>query len=376
MVVVAAESVEMDSRGLRVVEDLFNSQIENGVHPGACVAAYRHGKLVLDLYGGVADRETGRPVTEDTLFVMYSCSKALAATCMHILWERGKLDWDDRVARYWPGFAKNGKESCTIRHIMIHRGGFPASPRDLHWDRWRDWDAVVGAIENAEAIYEPGAVQAYHPLNYGWVVGELVRRIDGRPYSQFLREEVTDPLGMSDTYVGLPPSLEGRVSKIHAMEDADAAARGRLENIQDIVHIFNQPEVQQAVVPAANGIATARDLARYYAMLVGGGELDGVRILKPETIAEATRLHAEGLDRTTTGYVRLGLGVALADPRVGYSKTASLRTFGHGGAGTSIAWGDPDAGLGVAIIANGYHPDSTNNPRLATISQSIRNACL
>ena len=372
MVVVAAESVGMDPRGLRVVEELFQSMLDNGVHTGACLAAYRHGKQVLDLYGGLADADAGTPVTQDTLFVIYSCTKALTATCMHVLHERGKFDWDDLVTRHWPEFGKNGKERCTIRHIMVHRGGFPATPPGLPLQ----WDAIVRAIEDTEAIYEPGTVQAYHPVNYGWVVGELVRRIDGRPYSQFLREEITGPLGMSDTYVGLPAELEGRVAKIHAMDDADPAARGRLQNIPDIVSIFNRPEVHQAVIPAANGISTARDLARFYAALVGGGALDGVRILKSESVAEATSLHSEGLDRTTTGYVRLGLGLALADPRMGYSRTSNLRTFGHAGAGTSIAWGDMDADLGVAIVVNGYRPDSTNNPRLAALSQSVRNACL
>ena len=129
--VVAAESAQMDSQGLDRVEELFNNQIETGDHPGAALAVYRHGKPVLDLFGGLADRDTGKPVAEDTLFVLYSSTKAVTAACLHILWERGKLGWDDTVASHWPGFAQKGKEEVTIRHVMTHQSGFPDTPSHL-----------------------------------------------------------------------------------------------------------------------------------------------------------------------------------------------------------------------------------------------------
>ncbi len=368
---------QMNTEALRATEELFFKQIENGLHPGAALAVYRHGELVLDLYGGVADTESGRPVLENTMFVFYSCTKPLAAFGIFVLWERGKLAWDDPVAKYWPEFASNGKSRVTIRHIMTHQGGFPTTPAELTWDMWRDWDAVVRAFENTSLEYEPGTVLSYHPMNFGWVIGELVRRIDGRTFDKFFQDELAIPLAMKDTYVGLPPSLEDRVSKVHAMEDADAAMRAPINNLPDLVSIWNRPEVHQAVLPAACGIGTARDLARFYAMMQGGGSLDGVQILKPETIAEATKLQVEGADPAAVGsYNRLCMGMALADPRAGFSRTVNTRTFGHAGAGTSVGWGDPDSGLGVAIITNGFRPDGTNNARLAAFSQAVRNACL
>ena len=365
--VVAADTVQMDPQALRGVEDLFREQIQSGVHPGAALAVYRHGKLVLDLYGGLADGSTGKLVTRDTMFVLYSSTKPLAAACIYLLWERGKLRWDDPVSGHWPGFAQNGKAGVTVRHILTHRGGFPDTPAELTWDLWRDWDAVVRAMERTSPMYEPGKVIAYHPRNFGWVIGELVRRVDGRPFSQFLQEDVTGPLGMRDTYVGLPPSLEGRVSKEHAMEDCDRPVQ---------VSIYNRPEVHQAVHPAGGGIATARDLARFYAMLAGGGFLDGTRVLAPETVAEVTRFQVEGMDYTLERQVRRCLGMALGDSRMGCSETDNCRSFGHGGAGTSVGWADPGSGLALAFITNGFRAGPSNTRRLAAISQAVRDACV
>ena len=365
--VAAADTVQMDPQALRGIEGLFQRQIENGQHPGAALAVYRYGKLVLDLYGGLADQSTGRPVTEDTLFVIFSSSKPLAAACLYILRDRGKVDWDEPVATYWPEFAQNGKSGVTVRHIMTHQGGFPTTPPELTWDKWGNWDTVVRAMEEATPVYEPGTVLAYHSRNFGWLCGELVRRIDGRPISQFLREEVTTPLGMNDTYLGLPPSLEGRVSKVHAMEDCDQP---------DLVDIYNKPEVHQAGQPAGGVITTGRDLARFFAMMVGGGTLDGVQILKPETIKEVTKLQVQGADRINGNYVRLCLGMALGDPAMGLSRTVNIHTFGHAGAGTSEVWGDPDSGLAVAIIPNGFRGIPAFYARLAAFSQAVRSACL
>lgn len=365
--VVAADTVQMDTAGLQRVEELFHQQIQEGVHPGAALAVYRHGKQVLDLYGGAADEKTGKPVTRDTMFVLYSSTKPLAAACLYILWERGKLNWDDKVADYWPGFALNGKSEVTIRHILTHRGGFPDTPSELTWDKWHDWDFVVQSMERAVPIYEPGKVIAYHPRNFGWVIGELVRRIDGRPIRQFIQEEITGPLGMEDTYVGLPASLEDRVSKEHAMEDCDRMS---------MVTTYNRPEVHLVVQPAGGGIATARDLARFYAMMAGGGHLDGVSIMKPETVKEVTTLQSEGIDLTLERQVRRSLGLALGDDRMGSPEQVTTGSFGHGGAGTSVGWADPEVGLAVGFITNGFRAEHTNTPRLAAISQSVRDACL
>ena len=260
--VVTAEIARMDPRGLRRVEELFDQQIETGVHPGAALAVYRHGMPVLDLYSGVANQESGKMVAEDTMFVLYSSTKAVTSACLHILWERGKFDWDDTVAAHWPEFAQKGKEEVTIKHVMTHESGFPDTPSHMTWDRWHDWEAAVEAMEQIPLDYKPGRVIAYHPRNFGWVVGELVRRIDGRPIERFVREEITGPQNIEEFHLGIDPSMEDRVAKLYPMEDCDRTSQ---------VTIYNRPEVHTAVLPAGGGIATARGLARFYAMMAGGG---------------------------------------------------------------------------------------------------------
>jgi CubicO group peptidase (beta-lactamase class C family) len=375
-----AKAGAMDSEGLRAVEALFRQQIDEGLHPGASLAVYRHGRLVLELFGGLArlpahrtgspaGQRSGRPVTPETLFVLFSSTKPLSAVCLHILLERGRFELDDPVARHWPEFARNGKAAVTIRHVLTHSGGFPQNPPQLVPRKWGDWNAIVQAMEEIELIWEPGQDTGYHPLNFGWVVGELVRRIDGRPISRFLREEVTGPLGMEDTYLGLPPELEGRVARLYAMDN---------EVDPQAVAAFNRPDVHQAVVPAGGGISTARDLARFYAMLAAGGTLEGVRILSPESVERAIAVQVEvRRDRSLGIPMRWALGFHLGGNRVDlFGYDTSPRAFGHGGHGSSVGWADPDVGLAVAIITNGLRSPAGHALRVAALSAAIRKACL
>jgi CubicO group peptidase (beta-lactamase class C family) len=364
--------VAIGTKTLEDVERLFFQQITDNVHPGAQLAVYRQGRLVLDLWGGLADTQQCRKVERDTLFVLFSSTKPLASMSLHLLIERGQAQLDAPVATYWPEFAANGKAGVTIRHVLTHKGGFPETPPDLPWSAWGDWDAVVRAMENLTPRWTPGEVSAYHPINHGWVCGELVRRIDGRPFPQFLRQEITGPLGMQDTYVGLPVALEERVARLHALADVDDSGMG-------FVRTFNRPQVHQAVLPAACGIATARDMARFYAMLAAGGSLDGVRLFAPETVARATAVaidgeHDHSLDQT----VRRGLGFNLGgmpvfSDRMG--RTSTVRAFGHGGAGTSICWADPDLELACVFIPNGYRGRESLTERCQVLSDAVRQAC-
>ncbi len=363
----APETVGMDPRKLDELEQLFRGQIESGLHPGAGLAVYRYGKLVLDIHGGLADSSTGKTVGTDTMFVLFSSTKPLAAACMYILKERGKLDWDDPVARLWPEFAQHGKDAVTIRHILSHQGGFPETPADLPWSDWTEWEKVTQAMERAVPKFTPGTVMAYHPINYGWVIAELVRRADGRTFDRFIAEELAAPLRMGNTYVGLPNGLEDQVSHIHLMED-DADPNGYSS-------IFNEPQVHTAIVPGAGGVATAGDLARFYAMMERHGTLDGTVVLSQAVVAEAVTLQVEGTDASSNAFAQRSLGLALADERMGVSTGKPLNTFGHGGAGTSIGWADFDSGLAMGYITNGFRGNETNVPRLAAVSQAVRNVC-
>ena len=357
----------MDSAKLGRVEEVFQRQIAESVHPGAGLAVYRYGNPVLDIQGGLADADTGREVTGDTMFVLMSSTKPLAAACMYLLKERGQLAWEDAVCKHWPEFGNNGKEGVTIYHVMTHQGGFPITPKNLPWTDWSEWDKVVRAMEDTTPTFTPGEVFAYHPVNYGWVIAELVRRIDGREFRQFLSEEITGPLGMKDTYVGLPAELEDRVAKIQLMEE-DADPNG-------VVLRYNRPEMHRSVVPAACGIASAGDLARFYAMLERGGALDGAQVLAEDTIKEAVKVRVEATDAITGLFARRSLGLVIADERMGKSADNPDNTFGHGGVGTSMGWADTDSGLAMAYITNGCRAKESNDRRLAEVSQAVRDAC-
>ena len=359
------DAVAMDSKKLEQVKQLFQGQISEGLHPGAGLAVYRYGNLVLDILGGIANAE---PVTADTMFVLMSSTKPLTACCLYILKERGNIGWDDLVAKHWPEFAQNGKETVTIRHILTHRGGFPATPESLPYTDWPDWGKVTRAMEEAPTIYTPGETLAYHPINYGWVIAEIVRRVDGRSFDRFIAEELAGRLGMGNTYVGLPPGLEQRVSPMHLMEDdADTSGYSRT---------FSEPMVLRSVVPGANGVATAGDLARFYAMMERRGSLDGSTVIQPATVDEAVKFQVEGVDKSTGSFAQRSLGLALADERMGKPNGNPLNTFGHGGAGTSIGWADLDSGLAVGYITNGFRGTASNNARLAAVSQAVRDACV
>ena len=235
------ETVSMNPAGLEEVRRVFNRQISEGLHPGAGLAVYRYGSLVLDIHGGVADNNTGRRADDQTMFVLFSSTKPLAGACIYMLKERGRLEWDDPVAKYWPEFGQNGKETVTIRHLLSHQGGFPDTPADLPWTDWHDWSLVCAAMERATPKFTPGSTLSYHPINYGWVIAELVRRIDGRTFDRFIAEDLARPLQMENTYVGLPAELEGQVSRIHLMEQ-DADANGYAVT-------FDRPEVHQVICP-------------------------------------------------------------------------------------------------------------------------------
>ncbi len=359
------DAVAMDSQKLEQVKQLFQRQIDDGLHPGAGLAVYRYGNLVLDIYGGTG---TSDPVTAGTMFVLMSSTKPLTASCLYMLKERGKITYDDLVSKHWPEFAQNGKETVTIRHILTHRGGFPETPASLPWTDWPDWSKVTHAMEQAAAIYTPGETLAYHPINYGWVIAEIVRRVDGRTFDRFLAEELTGPLGMNSTYVGLPAGMEDRVSRMHLMED-DADTSGYSAT-------FSEPSVLRSIVPGANGVATAGDLARFYSMMERKGSLDSATVIQPATVEEAVEFQVEGVDKTIGIFAQRSLGLALGDERMGKSTGDPLKTFGHGGAGTSIGWADFDSGLAVGYITNGFRGNATNNARLAAVSQAVRDACI
>lgn len=362
----AARDTGTDPAGLEGVLEIFASLLEAGTHPGAQLTVRRGGRILVQAAGGtMRPGEAGPPVTQRTLFLLFSATKPITALAIHMLAERGRLDLDAPVARYWPEFAHGGKEGATILHVLSHQGGLPVGPKWLTWDRWCDLDVVARAMAEREARWVPGEDVGYHPLNYGWILGEVIRRVDGRSLGRFVADEIAGPLGLADTYVGLPRA-----------RDAEVAHHVDLSGESEFVKEFNRPEVHAVECGAATGISTTDDLTRFYTLLLRGGELDGVRLVRPETVARATGVVVDmRRDRTLQIPMRWALGFHLGGKSSAFGRRSSPRTFGHSGHGSTIAWADPELDLTLAFFTNGVQASIVNYMRMTRVSDAVLAAC-
>lgn len=361
------------------LERLFDSQIEHGVHHGAQLVVYRDGEVVADLAGGF-DAPDGGSVDRDTRFVFFSSTKPLTGVCVHQLVEAGDLAYDEPVASYWPEFAERGdgpKDEITIRHVLSHQGGFPFGPFDAQPGKWTDWQEAVDAMERIDLQFDPGTHAAYHAMNYGWVLGELVRRASGTPIGEYARENVFEPLGMDRTHIGLPDDEPDDVATLVAFDEFDrwqAPDLGLEGDNADAARNFNQESFHRSPMPAASGVGTAGDLARFYACLENGGELDGVRIVEEGTVEEATSEQiAVDEDGTLGTASRYGLGFFLGGTVTDrYGTLAPPHTFGHGGLGSSVSWADREAGLAFSYITNGVREGYEHRVRVNEMGDAVR----
>ncbi|MFI7226041.1 serine hydrolase domain-containing protein [Nonomuraea angiospora] len=357
--------------GFEAVREAFAADLAAAPRTGAAVSVYLHGRKVVDLWGGIADPGTGRPWERDTLQLVYSTTKAVTAACALLLSQRGELDLDAPVAECWPEFAANGKGRIPVRWLLTHQAGLPAIDHPITPDEAIAWEPMVTALAAQRPYWEPGTDHGYHGLTYGWLVGEVVRRVSGRSLGTFLADEIAGPLGL-DLWIGLPETERHRVSRIiETPPDFQAMARIDLdalpEPMREIMAAFadpasltrrslavvtppldhNRPEEQAAEMPATNGICTARALARFYAALIG--EVDGHRILTPGTLTAATAEQVSGIDRILRVPVRIGTGFGLPTPDAfWYSPTA----FGFPGRGGSLGFADPATGLAFGYVMN------------------------
>ncbi len=358
---------------------LFEHHLAVGLHHGAQLAVYRDGERVLDLAGGETGPD-GDPVTGDTRFLLWSCTKPYTAACVHHLADRGLLDYDDPVREHWPEFAEAGtrKATVTVRHVLSHQAGLQRTAIDDRFDLWTDWTATVGGMEAAEPAFEPGSTAAYHGMTFGWILGELVRRVAGVAVDEYAREHVFDPLGMDRTAIGLPEDEADDVATIVGYEEFDRCRRPEI-GMQDVDNenaamLFNDEAMRRALVPAANGIGTARDLARFFACLEAGGELDGTRILSADAVERATALQVAVEEDATLGVPRrYAMGFERGGlPTDKYGSISPPSVVGHGGLGSVAAWADPEAGLALAYVTNGIRDEFEHVQRVATISDAVR----
>ena len=247
------------------VQGVVDQLVGSGVEAGLQVAAYLDGDLIVDAWAGVADAATGRKVGGETLFGVFSCGKGVLATAIHILADRGKLEYDTPVTRYWPEFAANGKDRITVRNVMSHMAGIPALPEGSTVEDLLDWDRMCGRIAELTPIWEPGTRTGYHARTYGYVLGEVVRRVDGRRINRFIREEISQPLGIDSMYFGIPDEVIPRVATLESgppLASAPApepiAALVFPPNLPATPEVFNRPDVRRACIPSSNGIMNAR----------------------------------------------------------------------------------------------------------------------
>lgn len=369
------------------VSDAFEAVLD-GDAGGAAVCVYHRGSKVVDLWGGFRD-PGGDPWEEDTLAVCFSTTKGVTATALHICVDRGLVDYDDPVALHWPAFAQNGKEGITVRHLLCHEAGlYDAASLLESAEQLLDWEAMVVALERATPAHEPGTANGYHAVTFGYLVGEVVRRVSGMGITDFVRTQIAEPLGLDGCYVGLPRSELGRVSTLIPPPGEDPMNLGRgegtsplaavaesmgievsLEVIADALgaphtmQIMLDPESLLYPIPAANGCFTARSLARLYAALAGGGELDGVRLLSEETLARATEVQNTRPDKVIIFPLHWRLGYHLVFTSAGTSENG----FGHNGFGGSGGWADPDRQLSAALTLNALGSAIQGDPRFMSV---------
>jgi len=351
------------------VQQLMSKKSARG---GMAVAVYHHGELVVDAWTGRRN-SAGDPWTRDTMSMSYSTTKGVVATIVHRLVDRGLLDYDAAVATYWPEFATAGKGSITLRQLLDHQAGLH-DVRGLvdSTEGLLDWNNMVKLLAEAEPAWEVGTRSAYHALTYGYLVGEVIRRVTGLTVNEALQREIVEPLGIGQMYIGAPPAVRSDIAEqLVDPKSLDRLFRttkylARFERfeplysalvVDDIVDVATTEHIHDGEIPAANGVFSARSLARMYAALATPDDFDSPPLVSAETMREATRVQTTGDGRTGTKVgrdagVMINMNWRLGYHLVGTTSGVLPRAFGHFGFGGSGAWGDPDSGLAVAMILN------------------------
>ena len=349
---VAGRAQAVSSAANDKVRAVLESIVKDTDEIGLQVAAYLDGKLVIDAWAGMADPAAGKPVDGDTLFMLSSTTKGVTATCMHACVEKHKLSYDMPIVEVWPEFGAHGKEKATLRHALTHQTGVPQTPVGYTPEWLSDWDRMCRGIADLAPMFTIGQRTAYHSLNYGYINGEILRRVDGRTIAQFLQQEICKPLGIDGAYLGVPDSELGRVAVLTdgppAPADYDARMVGEPAG-SHVADAFNKRPVMQASIPGSGGLFSARGLARHYAMLANWGELDGVRVLPEARIRAGIELQSYEWDEIYWIRARRALGYRRG---IDTGPLASPDAFGHVGGGGSFGYADPARRLGIGFSKN------------------------
>lgn len=369
------------------VREAFEENFRERDELGAAVTVTVAGETVVDLWGGWADAAGTRPWERDTVVNVWSTTKGPVALCAHLLADRGLLDLDAPVADYWPEFAAAGKEKVLVRHLLSHRAGLCGLREPHTLEQLYDWELTTARLAAMAPWWEPGTRSGYHALTYGFLVGEVVRRVSGLLPGAFLAREVTGPLGIDFT-VGLPERESARAAELVrapvATSGRQAALFGRLApaalaaltNPVAGAAEANTPAWRAAEIPAANGHGTARAVAALYGVFAGRGSHGGRRILSPEAVERVREgqgrcrdlVLGAGIDRET----EIGLGLWLSGPQGSYGPNE--RAFGHDGFGGSCGLADPEAGVSLGYVMNRMGPHIADDPRKTALVDALYSA--
>lgn len=377
------------AEGFERINERFAAIIAQAPDAGSAVSIWHEGRNVVNLWGGVADKDAKTPWVEDTKAVVFSSTKGLMSLAIAQLYQAGKISYDDLVIKYWPEYKGAGKDGTTIRDLVAHRAGVPFFEVDIQEDQVIDWDYMVSRIEAEPAMWEPGSTYAYHAITHGWITGEIIRRVTGMSPGQFLAKYISAPLA-ADTWLGLPAELENKVSVSFPHEDLtkffvdlkekDTYAGNFLirsltlgnafpMNLVGKIKGFNAPEVHQAEIPGAGGISTAHGISKIWSSVVH--ETDGVRLLSDETVRYVTGVQSEGKPFTDLEppYGAFGMGFQLDSPARRYLTSAS---FGHDGAGGQCAFADPEHKIGFGFVTSEMRGGELEDDRATSLIGELR----
>jgi CubicO group peptidase (beta-lactamase class C family) len=360
---VAASPAEagIDANKLTALFRRVQRDVDEGRLPSAQVAIARRGKLAgMRTFGQAVQGGALRPATDETLYTIFSATKAIVAAAVWTLFEDGKLRLDERVAEIIPEFASNGKENITVEQVLLHQGGFPLAP--LGPGRWETRAGRLEAFGRWRLNWEPGSRFEYHASSAHWVLVEIIERRTGVEWQSYLRQRIIEPMGLTGLYVGLPEALNDRVAEVAYVVPPTPPPGGWGEVTPNAILNFNRPEVRAVGNPGGGGVARAADMALFYQPLLNGGvTATGTRIFKPETIAFATQVRTDERYRDALNDIPVnrGLSVVVAgndgqQELRGFGSNTSARAFGHAGAGGQIAWGDPESGISLGYLTNGF----------------------
>lgn len=378
-----AKSVEINGhceQRFSPVQEAFARNFESGQEIGASFAATLNGKFVVDIWGGYADAAATRPWQQDTIVNVYSTTKAMTALCALMLVDRNLLDLNAPVAHYWPEFAQAGKENLLVRYLLSHQSGLAGFEKPIPVEALYDWHTIVTLLAAQKPWWQPGTQSGYHSLTFGYLIGELVRRITERSLGRFFREEVATPLN-ADFHISLPMEHESRVGELTPPPQPKPGESDYIDpaSVSEIQKKMGNPVMsalhsrdrawRTAEIPAANGHGNARSVARVAAALACGGELDGVRLLTSPTIDKAIEEQCYGTDLVLNVPIRWGLGFGLTS--VDTPMGPNPHTFFWGGWGGSLVVIDPDARLSFAYVMNKMGSGTMGDTRAAELATAL-----